>query len=39
MALKADLKEEEAIMNAIIKRMNYFDDLKGSADTLVKTSS
>jgi hypothetical protein len=36
--VKADLREEQAIIQAIAKRMNYFDDLLGSADTLVKES-
>jgi len=39
MNVKADLKEEQAIMNAISKRMNYFDDLLGSAKTIVKEAS
>lgn len=34
--VKADIEEEAAIINAISKRMNYFDDLLGSADTLVE---
>jgi hypothetical protein len=34
--VKADLVEEKAIIDAISKRMNYFDDLLGSADTLVE---
>lgn len=37
--VKADLREEQAIIQAISKRMNYFDDLLGSADTLVKESA
>lgn len=36
--VKADLREEQAIINAIGKRMNYFDDLLGSAHTLVAES-
>jgi len=36
--VQADLKEEAAIIKAISKRMNYFDDLMGSADQLVKES-
>lgn len=38
MNVKADLREEQAIIQAISKRMNYFDDLLGAADTLVKES-
>lgn len=37
--VKADLREEQAIIQAIGKRMNYFDDLLGSAKTLVKESA
>jgi hypothetical protein len=37
--VQADLKEEAAIIKAISKRMNYFDDLLGSADTLVKEAA
>jgi hypothetical protein len=37
--IKADLQEQAAIINAIGKRMNYFDDLLGSAHTLVKESA
>jgi len=37
--VQADLKEEQAIINAISKRMNYFDDLLGSAHTLVKEAA
>jgi hypothetical protein len=37
--VKADLREEQAIIQAISKRMNYFDDLLGSADTLVKQAA
>jgi len=37
--VKADLREEQAIMEAISKRMDYFDDLLGAAETLVKESS
>jgi hypothetical protein len=36
--VQADLKEEQAIIQAISKRMNYFDDLKSAADTLVQES-
>lgn len=36
--VKADLQEEKAIVEAISKRMNYFDDLLGAANTLVKES-
>lgn len=39
MNIKADLREQQAIMNAILKRMNYFDDLLGSAKTLVKEAA
>lgn len=38
MNVKADLREEQAIIQAISKRMNYFDDLLGAAHTLVKES-
>jgi len=37
--VKADIQEEAAIINAISKRMNYFDDLLGAAHTLVKESA
>lgn len=36
--VQADIKEEATIIKAISKRMNYFDDLMGSADKLVKES-
>lgn len=39
MNVKADLQEEKLIMEAIAKRMNYFDDLTESAQTLVKESA
>ena len=38
MNVRADLREEQAIIQAISKRMNYFDDLLGAAETLVKES-
>jgi len=37
--VQADIKEEKAIIDAISKRMNYFDDLMGSAKSLVKESA
>jgi len=37
--VKVDLKEEQTIIQALAKRMNYFDALKASADTLVKESA
>jgi len=37
--VKVDLKEEQTIIQAITKRMDYFDDLKESANTLVKESA
>jgi DNA repair exonuclease SbcCD ATPase subunit len=37
--VKVDLKEEQTIIQAMSKRMNFFDDLKGAADTLVKESA
>jgi len=37
--VKADLVEEQAIIQAIAKRMNYFDDLLESAATLVRESA
>jgi hypothetical protein len=37
--VQADLKEEQTIIQAISKRMNYFDDLLGSAATLVKEAA
>lgn len=37
--VQADLKEEAAIIQAISKRMNYFDGLLGSAHSLVKEAA
>jgi len=37
--VKADLLEEQTIMNAIAKRMDYFDDLLGAAKTVVKEAA
>jgi hypothetical protein len=37
--VQADLKEEQAIIGAISKRMNYFDELLGSAHNLVKEAA
>jgi hypothetical protein len=37
--IKADLLEQSTIMQAISKRMNYFDDLLGSARTLLEESA
>jgi len=37
--VKADIQEEAAIMNALAKRMFYFDELVGSAHTLVTESA
>jgi len=37
--VKADIEEEKAIIDAIGKRMDYFDDLLGSAKSLVKESA
>lgn len=34
--VQADLKEEQAIIQAISKRMNYFDKLTDAADELVE---
>jgi hypothetical protein len=39
MNVKADLVEEKTIMEAINKRMNYFDGLVESSQTLVEQSS
>lgn len=39
MNVKADLREEQTIIQAISKRMSYFDDLLGSAHTLVEESA
>jgi hypothetical protein len=39
MNVKVDLKEEQTIIQALSKRMGYFDELKKSADTLVKESA
>lgn len=37
--VKVDLKEEQTIIQALSKRINFFDDLKATADTLVKESA
>lgn len=37
--VKVDLKREETIIQALSKRINFFDDLKATADTLVKESA
>lgn len=34
-----DIQEERTILTAMANRMNFFDDLKGAADTLVKESA
>jgi len=39
MNVRVDLQEEKTIIQALSKRMNYFDALKASADTLVKESA
>lgn len=37
--VKVDLREEQVIIQAMSKRMGFFDDLKSAADTLVKESA
>jgi hypothetical protein len=37
--VRTDLKEEETILKAILKRMGYFDALVNSAKELTKQSS
>lgn len=37
--VKVDLLEEKTIIEALSKRMGFFDDLKDAADTLVKESA
>lgn len=37
--VKIDLREEQIIIQAMAKRMDFFDDLKTAADTLVSESA